>query len=215
MDPDVSAMVGGAWTEIRRDAWAYVASAPPNSYEQAAQWYSHPSWEVRMFAVLVLGGLAASDARCLEFLSGRCIGDSAWQVNEGLAMAFDRYCADTGYENALPTIEGWLEGASPNQRRAVSEGLRPWTAKSRPYFAAHPEIAIELLGRLRDDPSRYVQESVGNALRDIGRRHLPAVLTAVQSWIADVPASKSRRTIARFALKHAVKADPALSQIYG
>lgn len=97
-----------------------------------------------------------------------------------LAQAFDRYCADTGYELALPVIEGWLADPNPNVRRAVTEGLRIWTSK--PYFRDHPEAAIKLLSQLRDDDSEYVRKSVGNALRDISRKHKALVKAELQQW---------------------------------
>jgi 3-methyladenine DNA glycosylase AlkC len=111
-------------------------------------------------------------------------------------------------------IEQWLQAPHANLRRAVPEGLRPWTARKRAYFAEHPERAVELLGVLKDDESRYVQESAGNALRDISRKHMPLVLSSLRAWLAEEPASLSRRTIARFALETAVKTDPSLRQIY-
>ncbi len=106
--------------------------------------------------------------------------DSDWRVQEILAQAFDRYCADTGYEKALPPIREWLADSSPNVRRAVTEGLRIWT--SRPYFRDHPKLAIQLLSQLRNDESEYVRKSVGNALRDISRKHKELVRAELQQW---------------------------------
>ena len=63
----------------------------------------------------------------------------------------------------------WLADSSPNVRRAFTEGLRIWTG--RPYFHNHPEVAIQLLSQLRNDESEYVRKSVGNALRDISKKH--------------------------------------------
>ena len=211
---DVETLIGRKWSALRQEARAFVASAPPAAFALAMEWYGHSAWEVRMCAVLVLGGLAAHDPRALAYLRATCGQDPAWQVNEGLAMAFDDYCAAIGYEEALPVIRDWLGAPSPNLRRAVSEGLRPWTASKRAYFAQHPDAAIELLGTLKDDESRYVQESVGNALRDISRRHFEPVLTALRAWIHEKPGSQSRRTIAKYALEQAVKADPSLRQLF-
>src|SRR5579859_7714392 len=97
-------------------------------------------------------------------------------------MAFDTYCADVGYEVALPVIRHWLLAPSAQLRRAVSEGLRPWTARRRAYFAAQPAQAIALLATLYDDPDRSVLESVGNALRDISRDHFDLVLDELERW---------------------------------
>jgi 3-methyladenine DNA glycosylase AlkC len=210
---DVDALIGCTWARLRDRAYLYAAEAP-DAFDQAVVLYAHPAWEVRFFAVVVLGRIAASDRRALEFLFDRCGDDPSWQVNEGLAMAFDAYCAARGYDKALPEIERWLYAPQPNLRRAVSEGLRPWTAKARPYFALNPQAAVDLLGALIDDESRYVLESTGNALRDISRKHFPLVLTALRGWLADKPGSHSRRVVARFALERAVKSDPSLKQLY-
>jgi hypothetical protein len=94
-----------------------------------------------------------------------------------MAQAFDAYCAAVGYECAVPTIDAWLADPEPNARRAVSEGLRPWTSKSRPYFARQPIEAIRRLAALRADPSDSVRHSAGNALRDV-RRSFPGLIDA-------------------------------------
>jgi len=65
-------------------------------------------------------------------------------------------------------------------RRAVTEGLRIWTG--RPYFREHPEVAIRLLSRLKDDDSEYVRKSVGNALHDISRKHRELVRAELRRW---------------------------------
>jgi 3-methyladenine DNA glycosylase AlkC len=118
-------------------------------------------------------------------------------VQEILAKAFDRYCADIGYEHALPVIKEWLADSSPNVRRAVTEGLRIWTG--RPYFHDHPEVAIQLLSQLRNDESEYVRKSVGNAIRDISKRHKELVRIELQSWnLADKRVAQTHRLASKF-----------------
>jgi 3-methyladenine DNA glycosylase AlkC len=207
-------LIGQNWSAIRRAARAYLVQAPPDALERARECYANPAWEPRAFALAVLGGLAAQDEQALAFLFEHCGDDPAWQANEALAMAFDDYCAAHGYERAIPEMRRWLASPRANLRRAVSEGLRPWTASKRAVFAQNPQLAIDLLGTLKDDPSRYVQESAGNALRDIGRKHFDMVLAALRAWLAESPQSRPRKTIAKFALEHAVKADPLLRQLY-
>jgi 3-methyladenine DNA glycosylase AlkC len=131
-----------------------------------------------------------------------------------LAMAFDDYCAAVGYEHAILVMQQWLHAPQPKLRRAVSEGLRPWTASKRVVFAHNPQLAIALLGTLKDDPSRYVQESTGNALRDISRKHLDLVIAALRAWRAEQPDSQPRRTVAKFALEQAVKENESLRELY-
>jgi 3-methyladenine DNA glycosylase AlkC len=77
-------------------------------------------------------------------------------------------------------IKSWLADSNPNVRRAVTEGLRIWT--TRDYFREHPEVAIQLLSQLRADESEYVRKSVGNALRDISRKHKDLIANEIQKW---------------------------------
>lgn len=136
--------------------------------------------QVRMLAVFLFGKFAAQSDEHLNFLRSDVSKDENWRVQEILAQAFDKFCADLSYERALPVIEDWLADPNQNVRRAVTEGLRIWT--SRPYFCDHPNVAVALLSNLRNDESEYVRKSVGNALRDISRRHQDLVKTELQGW---------------------------------
>jgi hypothetical protein len=141
----------------------------------------------RMLGVYLLGFTSGSRPEHLDILHECAVPDPDWEAQEALAQAFDAYCAAVGYESALPVIDRWLADAHPNARRAVSEGLRPWTAKSRPYFARHPEEAIRRLAALKGDPSDYVRHSAGNALRDIRRTHAAQVDAETATWNLDDP----------------------------
>ena len=136
--------------------------------------------QARMLATFLLGKLAAKSNQSLGFLRKSVSRDKDWRVQEILARAFDQYCKDTGYEKALPKIKDWLQDANPNVRRAVTEGLRIWT--TRDYFREHPEVAIQLLSQLRADESEYVRKSVGNALRDISRKHKELIAEETRKW---------------------------------
>lgn len=142
--------------------------------------FRSPAYQARCVAVFILGRLAGRSKASLTFLRSRVSRDPDWRVQEILAKAFDQYCADLGYENALPTIRQWLGDSSPNVRRAVTEGLRIWTG--RPFFSNHPQEAIRMLSGLRADPSEYVRRSVGNALRDISKKHKDRVAAELKSW---------------------------------
>jgi HEAT repeat protein len=125
----------------------------------------------------------ALDAR----LRQQAVSDPSWEVQEAVAQAFDASCSAFGYEQALPTIDAWLTDEHPNVRRAASEGLRPWTASPRGYFAAHPAEAIRRLASLRADPSDYMRHSAGNALRDIRRRWPELVDAETRTWDLNDP----------------------------
>lgn len=174
-------LVQHGFTDIRRAADELAASHSPAERQRLADaLYQSPSPQVRMLATFLYGDLAAHSEICLLFLRTVVSRDTNWRVQEILAQAFDRYCSDTGYEKALPTIIDWLSDESPNVRRAVTEGLRIWTA--RPYFKEHPADAIALLSQHRADPSEYLRKSVGNALRDISRAHPDLVRAELARW---------------------------------
>jgi len=156
------------------------ASSVQESLSAAEELYASEVFQVRAVSVFVLGSIAARSPRALRTLRGRVASDPSWQVQEILAKAFDRYCKDTGYERALPTIEEWLGDENPNVRRAVTEGLRIWDR--REFFRENPEVAVRLLAGLKDDPSSYVRRSVGNALRDISRREKELVRAELATW---------------------------------
>ena len=146
----------------------------------AKQLFTSEICQARSLATFVFGRLAANSNESLEFLKQCVSQDNDWRVQEILAKAFDRYCADVGYDQALPVIKEWLADPSPNVRRSVTEGLRIWTG--RPFFRDHPEVAIQFLSQLRNDESEYVRKSVGNALRDISNKHKELVKNELNQW---------------------------------
>ncbi len=133
-----------------------------------------------MLATFIFGRLAEKADESLNFLRTRARRDTDWRVQEVLAQAFDNYCSDIGYEKALPKMREWIRDPNPNVRRAVTEGLRVWT--SRPYFRDYHDNAVQLLSQLKDDDSEYVRKSVGNALRDISRKHRELIRAELRQW---------------------------------
>ncbi len=163
----------------------------------AKELFASDVYQARMLGTFLFGKLSANSKASLAFLRRQVSRDEDWRVQEILAQAFDQYCKDAGYENALPVIEDWLSDPNPNVRRATTEGLRIWT--SRPYFSEHPQHAVRLLSRLRADESEYVRKSAGNALRDISRKHADLIRTELQSWdLADRNVRQTHRLAGRF-----------------
>ena len=133
-----------------------------------------------MLATTILGRLAAEDNNALYFLKERISTDENWRVQEMLAKAFDEVCKYRGYETSLPLIEEWINDDNPNVVRAVTEGLRIWT--SRPYFKEKPSVAIALISKHKAHESEYLRKSVGNALKDISKKHRELIRAEVQQW---------------------------------
>lgn len=169
------------FSDIEKTAEEYYSSNDANTVmETARALYASKIPQARMLATFLFGKLAARSKESLAFLHLRVSQDENWRVQEILAKAFDQFCKDIGYDRALPVIRDWLADSNPNTRRAVTEGLRIWTA--RPYFDEHPQVAIQLLAPMRTDTSEYVRKSVGNALRDISRKHKDLVKTELKGW---------------------------------
>jgi 3-methyladenine DNA glycosylase AlkD len=185
------------FTDIRRAADELAKKPVEERRHLADALLQSPVAQARMLATFLYGDMAAHSEACLHILRTVVSKDEDWRVQEILAQAFDRFCANTGYEQALPTIRDWLSDLSPNVRRAVSEGLRIWTA--RPYFKTHPAEAIALLSRHHADASEYLRKSVGNALRDISRKHPDLVRNELARWdLSDKRAAYTHRLAAKF-----------------
>ncbi|WP_315310726.1 DNA alkylation repair protein [uncultured Actinomyces sp.] len=179
LEREFSAIERGFLREQRRARSDYASFDPEQARRVAFLAYRSEVYQVRMYAVFLLGHLS-QESDVLSFLRDDVSADSNWRVQEVLAKAFDDFCAVRGYEAALPVIDEWLSNPRPNVRRAVTEGLRIWT--SRPYFRDHPGDAIARLSRLRSDASEYVRKSVGNALRDISKKHPELVAAELRTW---------------------------------
>jgi HEAT repeat protein len=187
--------------DIQKAAVEVVAGhTAGESLRLARQLFASEKYQVRSLATFILGRLAANSKESLTFLKKRVSRDKDWRVQEILAKAFDRYCADVGYEDALPVIREWLTDSHANVRRAVTEGLRIWTG--RPYFKDHPNVAVRMLSRLRADRSEYVRKSVGNALRDISKKHKEMVRIELQLWdIAEKDVAQTYKLASKFLQK--------------
>lgn len=161
--------------------------------------YESKVYQVRMYGVFLFGYLS-DDIDILTFMRDDVSKDANWRVQEVLAKAFDEYCKNIGYENAIPVIDEWLSSDNPNTRRAVTEGLRIWT--SRPYFKENPQEAIKRLATLKEDSSEYVRKSVGNALRDISRKFPELISEELKTWnLENKEIKQVYKLVSRFVLE--------------
>ncbi|WP_019207283.1 DNA alkylation repair protein [Phocaeicola abscessus] len=149
-------------------------------FELSLELFRHEAYQARMLATTILGKLATEDNNALCFLKEQVSIDENWRVQEMLAKAFDEICKHRGYEVSLPLIEEWITDDKPNVIRAATEGLRIWT--SRPYFKENPSVAIALIAKHKTHESEYLRKSVGNALRDISKKHSELIRQEMQQW---------------------------------
>lgn len=151
-----------------------------NHLELAVSFLNDNSYQVRMLATYLLGQLSVTEPKALALLETRVAEDPNWRVQEMLAKSFDYYCSVIGYQQSLPKIHTLLSDPNPNVKRAVIEGLRIWTG--RPYFKDNPQVAIELISSHRSEDSEYLRKSVGNALRDISKKHPAEIDEELSTW---------------------------------
>lgn len=161
------------------------AYAKEQCFEVALTLFEHEAYQARMLTTTILGRLATEDNIALRFLKERISTDENWRVQEMLAKSFDEVCKHRGYEASLPLIEEWLNDNNPNVIRAVTEGLRIWT--SRPFFKENPAVAITLISKHKAHESEYLRKSVGNALRDISKKHAELIRQEVEQWDISTP----------------------------
>lgn len=116
----------------------------------------------------------------------------------------------------LDRLRAWTRDENEHVRRLVSEGTRsrlPWAPRLR-AFATDPTPVIDLLERLRDDPSLYVRRSVANNLNDIGKDHPARLVALADAWMPG--ASAERKWVIQHALRSAVKkGDAAALRVLG
>lgn len=150
-------------------------------FDIALEFLTDNSYQVRMLGTYILGQLSIENVQALKILETKVAKDDNWRVQEMLAKAFDHYCEKIGYEKSLLKVKKWLSDENPNVKRAVIEGLRVWT--SRPYYKANPQIAIELISEHRNNKSQYLRKSIGNAIRDIRKKHKSLVDKEISNWV--------------------------------
>ena len=179
LEKEFSLIENGFKEQEKRALADYKAKGAAHCKELALLAYGSKLYQVRMYAVFLFGHLSDSE-EILTFMRDEVSKDENWRVQEVLAKAFDEFCKKIGYEQALLTIDEWLKNGNANAKRAVSEGLRIWT--NRPYFKDNPDEAIRRLASLKEDESKYLRKSVGNAIKDISKKFPNLVKTELDSW---------------------------------
>jgi 3-methyladenine DNA glycosylase AlkC len=115
----------------------------------------------------------------------------------------------------MKRMRTWTDSPSEHTRRLASEGCRPrlpW-AVALPQFKKDPTPVLEILERLKEDPSRYVQKSVANNLNDISKDNPNKLKAVAKVWLGE---SKSQDWIIKHACRTLLKAgDQEVMQLFG
>ncbi|WP_017473121.1 DNA alkylation repair protein [Amphibacillus jilinensis] len=124
------------------------------------------------------------------------VREIAWMaIREDLSIRLDK---------SIELLTEWAESSDENIRRFSIEAIRPrgvW-AKHIEALKQEPSKALPILNLLKSDPSKYVQDSVGNWLNDASKSQPDFVIEICDIWSqeSDTKATakiikKAKRTI--------------------
>ncbi len=102
----------------------------------------------------------------------------------------------THTRSTMETLYKWSKDESVHVRRCASEGLRPllpWAKKTRAALN-EADLYMSILSALKDDPSKFVQKSVGNNINDLYKVDALLAQKIVDVWEAH-PQSKPTQWI--------------------
>ena len=96
---------------------------------------------------------------------------------------------DQHWDAAYAQLEAFTGHGDESVRRLPSEGTRPrlpWGKGGR-RLIDDPEPGLDLIGRLRHDPSPTVRRSVSNHLNDVAHDHPDLVIAVARRWASEDP----------------------------
>ncbi|MGZ7148891.1 DNA alkylation repair protein [Bacillus sp. BC08] len=100
-------------------------------------------------------------------------------------------------EESVELLVEWAKSEDENIRRFSVESIRPrgvWS-KHIEVLKQEPEKALPILNLLKSDPSKYVQDSVGNWLNDASKTKPDWVMNLCEEWEKDTDIKSTSRII--------------------
>lgn len=143
----------------------------------------HNSDSIRCYApyLIALNDQLSIDEKLTR--SQKLVADTHFGVREVVWMAL-RPEIESDLEISITILSRWAENEDGNIRRFATESIRPrgvW-CKHIETLKEKPELALAVLEKLKSDPSRYVQDSVGNWLNDAGKTRPDFVTELCERW---------------------------------
>lgn len=126
------------------------------------------------------------------------VADHHFGVREVVWMAI-RPEIDIHLSKAIAFLTNWAEDKNENIRRFTTEATRPrgvW-CKHIDALKEKPELLLPILEKLKDDESKYVQDSVGNWLNDASKSRPEFVDSLCEKWKRDTPTKATEKIIKR------------------
>ncbi|PFZ52828.1 DNA alkylation repair protein [Bacillus wiedmannii] len=100
-------------------------------------------------------------------------------------------------EKSVELLVDWAKSEDENIRRFSVESIRPrgvWS-KHIEILKQEPDRALPILNLLKSDPSKYVQDSVGNWLNDASKTKPDWVINLCEEWTKDTDMKSTSRII--------------------
>jgi 3-methyladenine DNA glycosylase AlkC len=96
-------------------------------------------------------------------------------------------------EGSLSILTEWTSHDDEYIRRFASESTRPhgvWCAHIQ-KLKENPQSGLVILNPMKSDPSRYVQDSVGNWLNDASKSRPQFVTETCEKWLLESPTKET------------------------
>lgn len=124
------------------------------------------------------------------------VADHHFGVREVIWFAL-RPSIEEELDLAIPCLSKWAEEEDENIRRFTTESTRPrgvW-CKHIQALVENPGLALPVLDKLKSDPSKYVQDSVGNWLNDASKSKPDFVIEVCERWQNESPTPETAKII--------------------
>lgn len=167
-----------------------------NDDKLLSQLSTHTSDSVRCWAAYIIGSdkSYAFNEKMLKIKP--FAADKHFGVREIAWMAV-RSDIETNLDQAIRIFCDWAIDIDENVRRYTTEATRPkgvW-CKQLEILKHNPEMALPILEQLKNDESRYVQDSVANWLNDASKTKPDFVVMLCQQWEKDSNSSATKYII--------------------
>ena len=126
------------------------------------------------------------------------IADKHFGVREVVWIAL-RPEIEKQLNKSIKIMTKWTKDKDENIRRFTTESTRPrgvW-CKHIDQLKESPELALPILNPLKSDPSKYVQDSVGNWLNDASKTKADFVISICKKWQKESPTKETEKIIKR------------------
>lgn len=159
---------------------------------------NHPADSVRCWACYFVS-LAYQDNLQLLFENiTPFAADAHFGVREIAWLSVRKYIVNEP-QKSIDILSKWTRNSNPNIRRFASEATRP-----RGVWCAHidvlkqkPELGLPILEPLKNDSSKYVQDSVGNWLNDASKTTPDFVRSLAEQWNVESQTKETKYIIKR------------------